>query len=100
MKLLQRNELFASFFRNKISSISLRFFLCNRGDSGAPLVALNGEKPTAIGIASFGSFLGCAFPIVPVVYTATSMYTNWIEENMGEGAKDLCFVEKTSKPTK
>ncbi|XP_035206190.1 chymotrypsin-like elastase family member 2A isoform X1 [Stegodyphus dumicola] len=67
------------------------------GDSGGPLVALNETKPVAIGVASFGSYLGCAAPRVPAVYTATASYTDWIEENMGEDASDLCFVNKTSE---
>lgn len=71
-----------------------------QGDSGGPLVAMNETKPVAIGVASFGSYLGCAVNRVPAVYTATSMYTDWIMENMGDDANDLCFVNKTSTPTR
>ena len=61
---------------------------------------MNETKPVAIGVASFGSYLGCAVNRVPAVYTATSMYTDWIMENMGDDANDLCFVNKTSTPTR
>jgi len=70
------------------------------GDSGGPLVAMNETKPVAIGVASFGSSMGCAVNRVPAVYTATSMYTDWILENTGDNASDLCFINKTSKPTR
>ncbi|GIY59616.1 transmembrane protease serine 2 [Caerostris darwini] len=70
------------------------------GDSGGPLVALNETKPIAIGVASFGSYLGCAAARVPAVYTSTAHYTDWIIEKMGSDASELCFVNRTSEATR
>ncbi|GFU43657.1 transmembrane protease serine 2 [Nephila pilipes] len=70
------------------------------GDSGGPLVAMNETKPIAIGVASFGSYLGCAAARVPAVYTSTAHYTDWIVEKMGEDASDLCFLNRTSESTR
>ncbi|XP_015917849.1 chymotrypsin-C isoform X2 [Parasteatoda tepidariorum] len=67
------------------------------GDSGGPLVALNETKPVAIGVASFVSRRGCAQPFIPAVYTRVASYMDWITEKMGEDAKDLCIIPKTSQ---
>ncbi|UYV78369.1 hypothetical protein LAZ67_16001087 [Cordylochernes scorpioides] len=59
------------------------------GDSGSPLVRRNnGTEFVAIGVTSFGSYLGCAFPGVPAVYTSVPYETKWIVENAA-GA-DIC----------
>ncbi|GBM64867.1 Transmembrane protease serine 2 [Araneus ventricosus] len=70
------------------------------GDSGGPLVAMNETKPIAIGVASFGSYLGCAAARVPAVYTFTGSYTDWIVEKMGSDSSDLCFLNRTTESTR
>ncbi|XP_054711272.1 transmembrane protease serine 9-like [Uloborus diversus] len=62
------------------------------GDSGGPLVFDDPSgRNISIGVTSFGSFLGCGRPYVPVVYTATSAYNDWLIQTVGED-EDICFV--------
>ncbi|XP_067120293.1 chymotrypsin-1-like [Centruroides vittatus] len=63
--------------------------VCN-GDSGGPLITKIGDKFVTIGVTSFGSFLGCAFPFVPAVYTRVTHYYDWIMKN-AENAT-MCVV--------
>lgn len=52
------------------------------GDSGGALIVNESETFTQIGIASFGSKLGCTAG-EPSVFTRTSSYLLWIEEISG-----------------
>ncbi|XP_023210846.1 trypsin-1-like [Centruroides sculpturatus] len=63
--------------------------VCN-GDSGGPLIIKMEDKFVTIGVTSFGSFLGCAFPFVPAVYTRVTHYYDWIMENVENGT--VCVV--------
>lgn len=49
------------------------------------------NKTMAIGVTSFGTLLGCGRPYIPSVYTATSGYTDWMKESVGEDSS-MCFV--------
>jgi len=68
-----------------------------QGDSGGPLVQASsglkhGGRPSLraknqyeqLGIVSFG--LGCAFPVIPAVFTNVPFYVDWIKESIAKNS--------------
>lgn len=55
---------------------------CN-GDSGGPLITETPEGAQIVGIVSWG-YTPCATTKYPSVYTSTSAYSTWIENNMAK----------------
>ncbi|CAG0882774.1 unnamed protein product [Cyprideis torosa] len=48
------------------------------GDTGAPLVQIDGEEATQVGIKSWGRL--CGLEGFPGVYTEVAYFTNWVQE--------------------
>ncbi|XP_054158524.1 mite allergen Der p 3-like [Oppia nitens] len=59
------------------NNLSQKSDSCN-GDSGRPLILMNGTVPVQVGIVSFGR--KCASPFFPAVYTNVGYYRNFIEK--------------------
>lgn len=55
--------------------------ICN-GDSGGPLVVPHYGKAVLVGVASFVSNKGCAYPTFPGVFARVSTYVRWIKNHM------------------
>ncbi|XP_067132579.1 tryptase-like [Centruroides vittatus] len=62
------------------------------GDSGSPLIATVNSTSVAIGVTSFGTFLGCSVLAVPEVFTSIPRHIEWIRENTGGNSSDICVI--------
>ena len=51
-----------------------------KGDSGGPLIQLEGDRATLIGVVSWG--LGCAEKEQPGVYAKVAHFADWINGNI------------------
>ncbi|XP_048517101.1 uncharacterized protein LOC109533176 [Dendroctonus ponderosae] len=70
---------------------------CN-GDSGGPLMLLNGTQHYAAGLVSYG--IGCGMPGWPGVYTSIPFYLDWILKQMLEVNTKSVKLGKTGKKNK